>query len=160
MDTAREERAKLQLYHRFCDVLAETRDKDAETLRDREYAICSVSWYSTLKFAFLFQSKICESGNTIASLARSGNQFMDKIVYIFGTLVVEVDLLTHEGREKYIDQLLLYGEDRKSRVWNIYDKNNIFFSQRNPRNRWWLCENDSRLLRYPSRFDTVYYSML
>ena len=44
MESAREERAKLQLYNRFCQVLTEVREKDNDSLQDRKLAFGSVTY--------------------------------------------------------------------------------------------------------------------
>uniref|UniRef100_A0AC35GGP7 WASH complex subunit 4 n=1 Tax=Panagrolaimus sp. PS1159 TaxID=55785 RepID=A0AC35GGP7_9BILA len=99
MESAREERAKMQLYNKFCQVLTDVKDKDVEVLQDRKLAFCS--------------SKIAETSSNIGALTQSGNDFIDKITYVFGSLVVEVDLLVQEAKDKFIDALILYGEDPK-----------------------------------------------
>uniref|UniRef100_A0A914XWT4 WASH complex subunit 4 N-terminal domain-containing protein n=1 Tax=Panagrolaimus superbus TaxID=310955 RepID=A0A914XWT4_9BILA len=100
MESAREERAKLQLYNKFCQVLTDVREKDVEVLQDRKLAICS--------------SKIAETSSNNGAFTQSGNEFIDKIICVFGSLVVEVDLLVQEAKDKYIDALILYGEDPKN----------------------------------------------
>uniref|UniRef100_A0A7E4VJA4 Rif1_N domain-containing protein n=1 Tax=Panagrellus redivivus TaxID=6233 RepID=A0A7E4VJA4_PANRE len=90
------ERARIQLYARFCDVVAKARTKDADSVAPRRYALISAGVGDTA---------------SIGTLVDSGNDTVDKLVAVFAGLMVEVDCLHNEARDTFFKAIPLYGED-------------------------------------------------
>lgn len=104
MENAKEERARLILYKKFCDVVEEVKKYDLDPLTLRDFTSCS--------------SGTREVIISVTSLINSGNQMTDRLIIVFGTLLNEVDMLIQQAKTNFLDSLILYGEDPENILEN------------------------------------------